>query len=74
MTAIRRSGSEGIGRIDIGKYHGIDATVKGGNRRVSDSIIAICKSSPNLVDQYQKMEGKIRLIKCVHISLLYIDR
>jgi hypothetical protein len=63
MTAIRRSGSEGIGRVDIGKYLGIDATIKSGNRRVSESILAVCKAAPNLIGQYQKMEGRVRSIR-----------
>ncbi|VDN05694.1 unnamed protein product [Thelazia callipaeda] len=63
LAAIRQSGSEGIGRYDIGKTYGMDTSVKAGNRRVSANIINGIKSFPDCFGQFQKMEGKIRCIK-----------
>uniref|UniRef100_A0A158Q6Q2 DEP domain-containing protein n=1 Tax=Elaeophora elaphi TaxID=1147741 RepID=A0A158Q6Q2_9BILA len=63
LTAIRQSGSEGIGRYEIGKTYGMDTTTKAGNRRVSANIVNGIKSFPDHFGQYQKMEGKIRCIK-----------
>ncbi|VDO38128.1 unnamed protein product [Onchocerca flexuosa] len=63
LAAIRQSGSEGIGRYEIGKTYGMDTTTKAGNRRVSANIVNGIKSFPDHFGQYQKMEGKIRCIK-----------
>uniref|UniRef100_A0A1I7VVP8 General transcription factor 3C polypeptide 1 n=1 Tax=Loa loa TaxID=7209 RepID=A0A1I7VVP8_LOALO len=63
LAAIRQSGSEGIGRCQIGKTYGMDTTTKAGNRRVSTNIVNGIKSFPDHFGQYQKMEGKIRCIK-----------
>ncbi|MCP9260012.1 hypothetical protein DINM_003400 [Dirofilaria immitis] len=63
LAAIRQSGSEGIGRYEIGKTYGMDTTTKAGNRRVSTNIVNGTKSFPDHFGQYQKMEGKIRCIK-----------
>ncbi|CAG9532989.1 unnamed protein product [Cercopithifilaria johnstoni] len=63
LAAIRQSGSEGIGRYEIGKTYGMDTTTKAGNRRVSANIVNGIKSYPDHFGQYQKMEGKIRCIK-----------
>lgn len=63
LAAIRQSGSEGIGRFDIGKTYGMDTSTKAGNRRVSANIVNAIKSFPDHFGQYQKMEGKIRCIK-----------
>lgn len=62
-SIIYQSRSEGIGRVEIGKKLGLDATTKGGNRRVSQSIQAAVNAFPNHIGQYQKMEGKYRMIK-----------
>ncbi|KAL3998247.1 hypothetical protein ACH3XW_14275 [Acanthocheilonema viteae] len=63
VAAIRQSGSEGIGRYEIGKTYGMDTTTKAGNRRVSANIVNGIKSFPDHFGQYQKMEGKVRCIK-----------
>ncbi|VDK88842.1 unnamed protein product [Litomosoides sigmodontis] len=63
LAAIRQSGSEGIGRYEIGKTYGMNTTTKAGNRRVSANIVNGIKSFPDHFGQYQKMEGKIRCIK-----------
>ncbi|VIO96526.1 Uncharacterized protein BM_BM6436 [Brugia malayi] len=63
LAAIRQSGSEGIGRYEIGKTYGMDTRAKAGNRRVSANIVNGIKSFPDHFGQYQKMEGKIRCIK-----------
>ncbi|MFH4976341.1 hypothetical protein AB6A40_003050 [Gnathostoma spinigerum] len=62
-SAIRKAGSEGVGRIEIGKSLGIDTTVKAGNRKVSNYIVNVMKAYPAHFGQYQKMEGKFRCIK-----------
>ncbi|KAI6207106.1 hypothetical protein M3Y94_00991900 [Aphelenchoides besseyi] len=61
--AIVRSGSEGIGRYEIGKMMGQNTRTKAGNRRISASIQLIQKSFPNQIGSYQKMEGKYRMLK-----------
>ncbi|CAJ0937242.1 unnamed protein product, partial [Mesorhabditis belari] len=63
LTAIRNGGSEGRGRAEIGKCLGIDTATKPGNRRVSGHIVAVQKEHEKHVGQFQKMEGKVRMIK-----------
>ncbi|KAK0414710.1 hypothetical protein QR680_011579 [Steinernema hermaphroditum] len=62
-AAIRTSGSEGLGRQEIGALMGLNTNVKAGNRRVSHHISQVVKESPKHIGQYQKMEGKYRCIK-----------
>ncbi|CAJ0572461.1 unnamed protein product, partial [Mesorhabditis spiculigera] len=63
LSSIKKGGSEGRGRNEIGKFLGMDTSTKPGNRRVSSYILAAQKEHPEHVGQYQKMEGKIRMIK-----------
>ncbi|GMS95753.1 hypothetical protein PENTCL1PPCAC_17928, partial [Pristionchus entomophagus] len=61
--AIRESGGEGMGRNEIARRLRINATTKGGNRRVSANIQTIVKLYPDNIGQFQKMEGKVRSIR-----------
>ncbi|CAI4224981.1 unnamed protein product [Auanema sp. JU1783] len=63
LGAIRESGGEGLGRIEIGHRLSMDSTTKAGNRRVSAFIVNVCNDRKDYVGQFQKMEGKIRCIK-----------
>ncbi|CAD5219846.1 unnamed protein product [Bursaphelenchus okinawaensis] len=61
--AIVQSRSEGLDRIRIGEKVGINTKEKAGNRKVSHSIQLACKSYPDMIGQYQKMEGKFRMLR-----------
>ncbi|KAI1697843.1 general transcription factor 3C polypeptide 1 [Ditylenchus destructor] len=62
-SMIMQSSSEGLGRYDIGKRLGLNTRTKSGNRKVSQYITNACKRYPDAIGQYQKMEGKFRMIK-----------
>ncbi|KAI1702838.1 general transcription factor 3C polypeptide 1 [Ditylenchus destructor] len=62
-SMIMQSSSEGLGRYEIGKRLGINTRTKSGNRKVSQYITNACKRFPEAIGQYQKMEGKFRMIK-----------
>uniref|UniRef100_A0A8R1U8L7 GTF3C1 extended winged-helix domain-containing protein n=1 Tax=Pristionchus pacificus TaxID=54126 RepID=A0A8R1U8L7_PRIPA len=61
--SIRESGGEGMGRNEMARRLRIDATTKGGNRRVSANIQTLVKLYPHNIGQFQKMEGKVRTIR-----------
>ncbi|GMR48058.1 hypothetical protein PMAYCL1PPCAC_18253, partial [Pristionchus mayeri] len=61
--AIRESGGEGMGRNEMARRLRIDATTKGGNRRISAAIQTMVKLHPENIGQFQKMEGKVRMIR-----------
>uniref|UniRef100_A0A158R5M0 CID domain-containing protein n=1 Tax=Syphacia muris TaxID=451379 RepID=A0A158R5M0_9BILA len=63
VAAIRQSGNEGIGRIEIGQTYGVDTRTKSGNRKVSTHILNSLKAFPDYFGQFQKLEGKFRCIK-----------
>ncbi|WKX97039.1 hypothetical protein Q1695_013019 [Nippostrongylus brasiliensis] len=63
ISTIREHGTEGLGRIEIGRKMGMDTSSKAGNRRVSSYIVTACNEHPDHIGQFQKMEGKIRCIK-----------
>ncbi|CAD5226846.1 unnamed protein product [Bursaphelenchus xylophilus] len=65
---IIQSRSEGIGRYEIGKRLGLNTRTKAGNRRVSQSIQFVVKNYPEQIGQYQKMEGKFRMLKYYYKS------
>jgi hypothetical protein len=60
---ITQAGSEGVSRYDIGYRLGINAHSKTGNRKVSDSIRKVLTTFPDQISQYQKMEGRFRVLK-----------
>ncbi|VDM36755.1 unnamed protein product [Toxocara canis] len=62
-SSIRQSGSEGVGRVEVGRSYGIDTTVKSGNRRVSGWITNAIKAYPDYFGHFQKMEGRYRSIR-----------
>ncbi|KHJ93559.1 hypothetical protein OESDEN_06529 [Oesophagostomum dentatum] len=63
LDAVREHGTEGLGRVEIGRKMGMDTSTKAGNRRVSSYIMTVCNEHPDHIGQFQKMEGKIRCIK-----------
>lgn len=62
-SLIAHSRAEGLGRYDIGKIIGINTKTKSGNRKISASIQSLTKAFPDYIGQFQKMEGKMRMIK-----------
>jgi hypothetical protein len=62
---IIESQANGVDRYEIGKYLMMNSKTKAGNRRVSGYIQQLVKTCPEQVSQFQKMEGKIRILKWV---------
>lgn len=62
-NTIVQSQSNGVDRYEIGKYLMMNSKTKSGNRRVSALIQQIVKTFPDQISQYQKMEGKVRILK-----------
>ncbi|CAI2349869.1 unnamed protein product [Caenorhabditis sp. 36 PRJEB53466] len=63
LDTIRRTGTEGMGRYEIGQVIGYDATVKTGGRKVTNFIANCTNEHPDHVGQFQKMNGKVRTIR-----------
>ncbi|CAB3409866.1 unnamed protein product [Caenorhabditis bovis] len=63
ISSIRKFGSEGLGRVELGQVIGFDASTKPGGRRVSNYITMATSENPQHVGQYQKMDGKVRTIR-----------
>uniref|UniRef100_A0A915D9A1 Uncharacterized protein n=1 Tax=Ditylenchus dipsaci TaxID=166011 RepID=A0A915D9A1_9BILA len=62
-SLILQSSSEGIGKYELGKKIGINTRTKHGERRVAASIQSAIRTFSSHFGQFQKMEGKYRMIK-----------
>uniref|UniRef100_A0A1I7TQH7 B-block_TFIIIC domain-containing protein n=1 Tax=Caenorhabditis tropicalis TaxID=1561998 RepID=A0A1I7TQH7_9PELO len=63
LDTIRRSGTEGLGRYELGQVLGYDASTKTGGRKVTNYTTSCMNENPDHIGQFQKMNGRVRTIR-----------